>query len=70
MSPPFGPMHPLEIVPERQLAERWGKSLRFMQRLRRHQLGPPWLRIGASVYYRMADVYAFERANLRTGKAR
>jgi hypothetical protein len=66
MPQPFGPRDPSPLIRERQLAQRWDKSIRFLQRLRRGKAGPPWLRIGGSVYYRVEDIVAFELA-LRQG---
>lgn len=60
MSRPLGYDHTDPIIRERELAARWRKSIRFLQRLRRSRQGPPWLRIGATVYYRVEDVRAFE----------
>lgn len=53
-------LRPRTVIRERELARRWRKSVRFLQRLRAAQLGPPWLRIGVTVYYRAEDVLAFE----------
>ncbi len=55
------------VVREHDLARRWEKSVRTLQRLRRQKLGPPWLRIGSTVYYRKEDILAFELASRRDG---
>ena len=60
-------LRPSTIVAERKLASRWGKSIRFLQRLRRARRGPPWLRIGATGYYRAEDILAFEAEQMHDG---
>lgn len=50
------------LLPERELADRWHKSLRTLQRWRAAGYGPPHIRIGSSVLYRFPDVVAFEAA--------
>lgn len=60
--------HPLALVPERTLAQRWGKSVRSLQRWRNTKIGPPWLRIGATVFYRVADIHAFEEERRFAGR--
>jgi hypothetical protein len=57
-----GPISPPPI-PERDLAVRWGKSIRTLQRLRRDGHGPAFLRIGGCIYYLAADIEAFEQAS-------
>jgi hypothetical protein len=51
---------------EKQLAERWGVSIRTLQAARVKGGGVPFVRIGRSVRYRMEDVLAYEQARLRT----
>lgn len=48
------------LAPERALAQRWNKSLRTLQRWRSEGYGPPFIRIGGTVHYRLGDVLAFE----------
>ncbi len=57
---------PLALIRERDLAERWKKSLRTLQRWRAEGYGPAYLRIGGSIFYRSGDVLAFE-AQVRFG---
>lgn len=45
---------------QRELAERWRVSPRTLERWRRDRSGPPWLRLGGRVVYRLEDVLAFE----------
>ena len=51
---------PRSLAPERALAQRWHKSLRTLQRWRSEGYGPPYIRIGGTVQYRVGDVLAFE----------
>lgn len=51
---------PSALAPERALAQRWNKSLRTLQRWRSERYGPPYIRIGGTVHYRVGDVLAFE----------
>ena len=60
-------LSPRTLIRERNLARRWNKSIRFLQRLRAARCSPPWLRIGATVYYRAEDILAFEAAQMRDG---
>ena len=52
---------------ERELAARWRWSLRSQQRMRQSGEGPPFLRIGRSVLYRLEDIEAYENAFRDTG---
>ncbi len=49
-----------------QLARRWQLSPRTLERWRCHGNGPAFLKLGGRVVYRLDDVEAFERAQLRT----
>src|ERR1700676_2610587 len=51
---------------EKQLAERWGVSIRTLQAARVKGGGVPFVRIGRSVRYRLEDVLAYEQARLRS----
>jgi hypothetical protein len=51
---------------EKQLAERWGVSVRTLQAARVKGGGVPFVRIGRAVRYRLEDVLAYEQARLRT----
>jgi hypothetical protein len=55
------------LITERELAERWHKSTRSLQRYRADGTGPTWLRIGGNVLYRLSDVLAFEESSRREG---
>lgn len=50
------------------LARRWLLSPRTLEKWRQTDRGPPYLRIGGRVAYRLEDVVAFETANLRGGR--
>jgi len=60
-------LRPRTVIRERDLARRWRKSVRSLQRLRRGKGGPRWLRIGATVYYRAEDIFEFESAHTNGG---
>ncbi len=61
-----GPGDPLALIRERDVAERWKKSIRTLQRWRAEGYGPAYLRIGGSIFYRHTDILAFE-ARVRHG---
>lgn len=50
---------------QKDLAERWHVSPRTLERWRWLGGGPRFLKIGGRVIYRLEDVEAFERAQLR-----
>lgn len=52
---------------ENDLAKRWCLSLRTLQRWRIEGQGPPHLKLGGRVVYRLSDVEAYEREQLRQG---
>jgi predicted DNA-binding transcriptional regulator AlpA len=56
-------MTPDAHLTQTQLAARWQVSTRTLQRWREDDKGPAWIRIGALVRYRLADVEAFEAAH-------
>jgi len=58
------------LLAERELAARWRKSLRTLQRWRAEGYGPAHLRIGGSILYRLEDILAFEVQVCRGGEAR
>jgi hypothetical protein len=51
------------------LARRWRISHRTLERWRWLKKGPPFMRIGGAVRYRVEDVEAFEAAQLRQAPA-
>lgn len=48
---------------EWELAERWKKSRRTLQRMRQDGSGPAFHRIGGSILYKIDDIEAFEAAS-------
>ena len=67
-------MDPGPYLNELQVAERWGMSRLTLQRWRVERKGPDFLKIGATVRYRLCDVEAFELFNkcdgVRPGNAK
>lgn len=61
---------PFALVDERAVAARWGKSPRTLQRWRAEGYGPPFIRIGGTIHYRVADILEFEARQRRGGRAR
>tara|TARA_Y100001973_G_C5205480_1_gene341186 strand:+ start:752 stop:949 length:198 start_codon:yes stop_codon:yes gene_type:complete len=52
-----------ELLNDVQLAKRWQMTRKTLIRWRSEGTGPPFVRIGRSILYRMADVEAYEQAN-------
>ena len=50
----------------RELSERWNISRRTLDRWRWAGEGPPFLKLGGRVVYRIADIEAFEEAHVHT----
>jgi predicted DNA-binding transcriptional regulator AlpA len=50
----------------RELSERWNISRRTLDRWRWAGEGPPFLKLGGRVVYRLADIEVFEAASLHT----
>jgi hypothetical protein len=59
---------PEACLTQGELAARWRMSPRSLERWRREAYGPPWLRLGGVVRYRITDVRAYERARLSASK--
>jgi hypothetical protein len=51
-----------DMLTEDQLATELGKCRRLLQLWRQRCEGPPWSRIGNSIYYRRASVDAWLRS--------
>ena len=47
------------------LANRWGLSIRTLERWRYLNQGPAFLKLGGRILYRLEDVEAFEAAQAR-----
>ena len=60
---------PFAIATEDDVAARWQKSVRTLQRWRTEGYGPPYIRIGGTVHYLVSDVLAFEARQRRGGEA-
>ncbi len=56
------------LMAEDDLAKRWRKSTRTLQRYRADGTGPAWIRIGGSVLYRLTDVLAYEETARKQGR--
>lgn len=48
------------------LARRWRKSPRTLERWRRENQGPPFLKIGHHILYRVRDILEYEETQRRT----
>lgn len=62
-SPPLNHTYPRHFR-QADLAQRWGISPRTLERWRWLGDGPPFLKIGARVAYRLEDIEAFEMQQL------
>ena len=58
-------MEQREHLSAKLLARRWGLSHRTLERWRHDGGGPAYLKIGGRVVYRLADIEAYEAAQLR-----
>ena len=56
---------PTALLSERELAGRWRKSRRTLQRWRAAGYGAAYIVIGDSVFYQVQDVHAFEMRQRR-----
>ncbi|WP_347312027.1 hypothetical protein [Defluviimonas sp. SAOS-178_SWC] len=55
------------LIGQGDLAKRWNRSVRTLQRWRVSGYGPAHLVIGAGIHYRVNDVLAFESRMRRGG---
>ena len=51
------------LMTEKQLAERWHKHPKTITKMRTEGTGPPYIKIGGSILYKLADIEAFETHN-------
>ena len=58
---PSVPQGQRRVLNEQELAERWGVSIKTLQRWRCTALGPRFLKLGNRVGYRVEDVEQYER---------
>lgn len=56
---------PVRHLDQTELARRWRMSPRTLERWRFEGQGPAFLKLGGRVAYRLADIEAFEAAQLR-----
>lgn len=63
----FDTLGPLDLILERDLADRWQKSIRTLQRWRAENYGPAYVLVGGTIHYRVRDVLAFEARQTRGG---
>ena len=66
---PCGRQDDETFLRERDLALRWHKSIRSLQRWRMEGSGPAYVRLGGSIRYRLSDVRAYEAAARSGGEA-
>lgn len=59
--PSFMPQGNRRVLNEQELADRWGISIKTLQRWRCTALGPRFLKLGNRVGYRVEDVEQYER---------
>lgn len=52
---------------QQQLGQRWSLSPRTLERWRWEGFGPPHLKIGGRILYRLSDIEAYEVDHLRDG---
>ena len=50
----------MSMMSEIEVADRWGMSSKSLQRWRTEKRGPPYVKLGKSVRYRLEDVCAYE----------
>lgn len=53
-----------------EVARRWGLSPRTLENWRWKGDGPPFLKVGHKVLYRLVDIEAYEKQSVRTTSAR
>lgn len=63
-------MERIECLSGKLLARRWGLSPSTLERWRHRRQGPPHLKIGGRVRYRLQDIEAFEAARVEQGNAK
>lgn len=65
---PFEDRDPFDLMLETELADRWRKSIRTLQRWRAEGYGPTYIMIGGTIHYRVGDVLSFEARQTRGGR--
>jgi hypothetical protein len=56
---------PIHWLRQDAVAARWGLSPRTLEDWRWRKVGPPYLKIGGRVHYRLQDIEAWEAAQVR-----
>ena len=59
----------VEHINQVELSRRWRLSPRTLERWRYRGTGPQYLKVGARILYRVADIEAFEAEQLRESPA-
>lgn len=59
---------PMQHLTQIDLATRWRLSERTLERWRWQRIGPPFIKAGGRVLYRLGDVLRYEEAHLRRGR--
>jgi predicted DNA-binding transcriptional regulator AlpA len=62
-------MQRIECLSSKLLARRWGLSPSTLERWRHKRKGPPHLKIGGRVRYRLQDIEDFEAARVAHAEA-
>lgn len=52
---------------QHQLARRWDLTARTLERWRWMTYGPPYIKIGGRILYRLSDIETYEAEHLREG---
>ena len=68
LAPPMVSRPEPTLLGDPDLAKRWKVSIRTLQRKRKEGSGPPFLRIGGQIRYRLEDVLLFEDCMIAPGK--
>ena len=56
---------PVRHLYQEDVARRWGVSPRTLERWRWERKGPPYLKIGHHIVYRLEDIEAFESRHMQ-----
>lgn len=56
--------HPRKLLREKEVAEIYGISHKLLQQWRHRHVGPPYVRAGRAIRYRLADMDEFFEKNL------
>ena len=59
-----------QLLNQTEVARRWGMSPRTLENWRWEGDGPPFLKVGHKVLYRLEDIVTYEKQSVRTTSAR